>query len=59
MLNGPTQIALTFIDHFDPSMRGARAADTLTAPVRDLIRGSRRRPERRSPCSTPVHDWVT
>ena len=37
MLNGPTRIALTFIDHFDPSMRGARDADALTAPVRELI----------------------
>lgn len=35
MLNGPTRIALTFCDHFDPEMRGRR--DQVTAPVRRLI----------------------
>ncbi|WP_152360205.1 adenylosuccinate synthetase [Microlunatus speluncae] len=37
MLNGPTKIALTFIDHFDPSMRGARDAAAITPEVRQLI----------------------
>ncbi len=37
MLNGPTQIALTFCDHFEPSMRGARSLDRVTARVRRLI----------------------
>ncbi|MFC7622514.1 adenylosuccinate synthetase [Microlunatus sp. GCM10028923] len=37
MLNGPTAIALTFIDHVDPEMRGVRDRDRITAPVRDLI----------------------
>ncbi len=37
MLNGPTQIALTFCDHVDPGMRGARDAAAITAPVRALI----------------------
>src|SRR5690606_1651632 len=37
MLNGPTKIALTFVDHFDPSMLGARAGAAVTAPVRQLI----------------------
>jgi adenylosuccinate synthase len=37
MLNGPTQIALTFCDHYDPAMRGARDSGTITAPVRELI----------------------
>ncbi|HVX43459.1 MAG TPA: adenylosuccinate synthetase [Mycobacteriales bacterium] len=35
MLNGPTRIALTFCDHFDPDMRGRRGQ--VTAPVRRLI----------------------
>ncbi|MGH2458506.1 MAG: adenylosuccinate synthetase [Chloroflexota bacterium] len=37
MLNGPTQIALTFCDHYDPAMREARTRDDVTAPVRALI----------------------
>ena len=37
MLNGPTQIALTFCDHVDPEMRGARDAAAITTPVRTLI----------------------
>lgn len=38
MLNGPTQIALTFCDHFEPEMRGARTAAAITPRVRQLIR---------------------
>ena len=37
MLNGPTQIALTFCDHLDPNVISARSRDELTAPVRQLI----------------------
>ena len=37
MLNGPTQIALTFCDHLDPDVRGARTRDALTDPVLKLI----------------------
>jgi adenylosuccinate synthase len=37
MLNGPTQIALTFCDHYDPAMRDARTRDDLTPRVRALI----------------------
>ncbi|HEX3815589.1 MAG TPA: adenylosuccinate synthetase [Mycobacteriales bacterium] len=37
MLNGPTQIALTFCDHYDAQMRGARNVDQITPRVRDLI----------------------
>lgn len=37
MLNGPTQIALTFVDHVDPEMRGVRDRDRITAPVLELI----------------------
>lgn len=37
MLNGPTKIALSFADHVDPAMRGARQASAITAPVRALI----------------------
>ncbi|GIG56932.1 adenylosuccinate synthetase [Longispora fulva] len=37
MLNGPTQIALTFCDHYDPRMRGARDTGAVTPRVRDLI----------------------
>ncbi len=37
MLNGPTQIALTFCDHYDPKMRAARTPDDITPRVRDLI----------------------
>ena len=37
MLNGPTQIALTFCDHLDPGVRGARSRSQLTRPVLRLI----------------------
>jgi adenylosuccinate synthase len=37
MLNGPTEIALTFCDHFDPEVTGAKTPDQLTRPVRELI----------------------
>jgi adenylosuccinate synthase len=38
MLNGPTQIALTFGDHYEPSMRGARTPAAITPRVAALIR---------------------
>ncbi|MDP6042145.1 MAG: adenylosuccinate synthetase [Candidatus Latescibacteria bacterium] len=38
MLNGPTQIALTFCDHFDPEVTDIRNASLLTDPIRNLIR---------------------
>lgn len=37
MLNGPTQIALTFCDHLDPAVTGARSKADLTPAVRQLI----------------------
>jgi len=37
MLNGPTQIALTFCDHYDPAMRGVRSVDEITPRIRSLI----------------------
>jgi adenylosuccinate synthase len=37
MLNGPTQIALTFCDHYDPVMRGARGSEAVTQKVERLI----------------------
>lgn len=37
MLNGPTRIALTFTDHLDPAIRGARSADALSADVRRVM----------------------
>ena len=37
LLNGPTQLALTFCDHLDPEVAGARHRSALTAPVRHLI----------------------
>ncbi len=37
MLNGPTQIALTFCDHYDPDMRSARTPEDITPRVRELI----------------------
>ena len=37
LLNGPTQLALTFCDHLDPDVAGARHRSALTAPVRHLI----------------------
>ena len=38
MLNGPTQIALTFGDHYEPSMRGSRSSSSITSRVASLIR---------------------
>jgi adenylosuccinate synthase len=37
MLNGPTEIALTFCDHYDPEVTGATRPEQLTARVRELI----------------------
>ncbi len=37
MLNGPTQIALTFCDHLDPEVSGARSKEGLTKKVWELI----------------------
>lgn len=37
MLNGPTQIALTFCDHYDPDMGAARTPTDITPRVRTLI----------------------
>jgi adenylosuccinate synthase len=37
MLNGPTQIALTFCDHLDPSLRGARSTAAVGPDVRRVI----------------------
>jgi adenylosuccinate synthase len=37
MLNGPTQIALTFCDHYDSAMRGARGSEAVTQKVERLI----------------------
>lgn len=37
MLNGPTQIALTFCDHYDPAMRGVRSVDEITPRIRSLM----------------------
>lgn len=37
MLNGPTQVALTFCDHYDPAMRSARTRDDVTERVQALI----------------------
>jgi adenylosuccinate synthase len=38
MLNGPTRIALTFCDHYEPAMRGSRSESAVTDRVRALIR---------------------
>jgi len=38
MLNGPTQIALTFCDHFDSENTEATTPDTLTPKTHQLIR---------------------
>jgi adenylosuccinate synthase len=38
MLNGPTEIALTFCDHYDPEVEGATTVSQLTPRVHDLIR---------------------
>ena len=43
MLNGPTQIALTFCDHLDPDVLGVRSSQELTRPVRQLIEAIERR----------------
>lgn len=37
MLNGATQIALTFCDHFDSSMKGIRQVDALSPTLQNLI----------------------
>jgi adenylosuccinate synthase len=37
MLNGPTEIALTFCDHYDPAVTGATSREALTQTVLDLI----------------------
>lgn len=37
MLNGATQIALTFCDHFDPNITGKRTKSELSAPITALI----------------------
>ena len=37
LLNGPTQLALTFCDHLDADVAGARNRADLTTPVRQLI----------------------
>ena len=37
MLNGPTQIALTFCDHLDGKVKSTRKIGDLTSPVRKLI----------------------
>ena len=37
MLNGATQITLTFCDHFDPSCTGMRNKKDLTTPIQELI----------------------
>lgn len=37
MVNGPTQVALTFADHLDPAVKGVRHRDGLTDPVRTVI----------------------
>lgn len=37
MLNGPTQIALTFCDHYDPVMRSVRDRAGISSSVRTLI----------------------
>jgi adenylosuccinate synthase len=37
MLNGPTQIALTFCDHFDPAIAGARCRKDITSKIKGLI----------------------
>lgn len=38
MLNGPTQIALTFTDHYDPAMRGQTDRSMITPRVHELIK---------------------
>lgn len=38
MLNGPTEIALTFCDHLDPEVKGKRKVRDLTPKVKKLIK---------------------
>jgi adenylosuccinate synthase len=37
MLNAPTEIALTFCDHYDPDVTGVTSTAQLTPKIRDLI----------------------
>lgn len=37
MLNGPTEIALTFCDHYDPDSAGATTVEQLSPRIRELI----------------------
>ena len=43
MLNGPTQIALTFCDHLDPRVRGVRSTSAITDTVLELVEELERR----------------
>lgn len=38
MLNGPTEIVLTFCDHLDPEVKGVRISRDLTPKVKQLIK---------------------
>ena len=38
MLNGPTEIALTFCDHYDPQVTNVTRANQITPAVKELIR---------------------
>lgn len=38
MLNGPTEIALTFCDHYDPNIRDETRPSKITARLRSLIK---------------------
>lgn len=38
MLNGATEVALTFLDHFDPEVTNATSKDQITPKVWDLIK---------------------
>jgi adenylosuccinate synthase len=37
-VNGPTGIALTFCDHLDPTMKGRRTGESVSAEVRTVIK---------------------
>jgi adenylosuccinate synthase len=37
MLNGPTEVALTFCDHYDPAVTGATTRAALTPRIRALV----------------------
>ena len=37
MLNGPTEIALTFCDHYDRNITGATSADKITPSIQSLV----------------------